>query len=153
MFFPFLLSSLHRLLPTLHHSHNSYIHSHPFSHHRFLIPSSFTLSIILFLSFVHRTMRGKRRFTVQPSTDTLRWFQCCFRSWPTPPWETANRRHLWTWQRCMEGCRSVRMKFLNLKVYILHYKGQESSAVLSLNFSDFIMILCAYNGNISEIWR
>lgn len=62
-------------------------------------------------SFFHRTMKGKRHFTAQPNMGTLRWFQYCFRSWPIPPWETADKRLLWTWQRCMDGYRSVAMTY------------------------------------------
>lgn len=67
----------------------------------------------LFPPFVfHRTTRGKQRCTVQLSTDTLRWYRCCFRSWRIPPWETAGRRHPWTWQRCTDGCRSVKIPYM-----------------------------------------
>lgn len=64
----------------------------------------------VFLLF-HRTMRGKRHSTVQRSTDTLRWFQCFFRSSQTPLWETTDKRLPSTWQRFMDAFRLVRMKY------------------------------------------
>ena len=77
-----------------------------------------------FLSFFRRTMRRKRRCTVQRSTDTPMWFQCCFMSWLTPPWETASRKHLWTWRRCMDGCRSVRRTRTSRSSQIKHGKTE-----------------------------
>jgi len=77
----------------------------------------------LFLLF-HRTMSGKRHSTVQPSMDTLRWFQCCFRSWLTRRWETTDRRLLWTWQHFMDDCRSVRKKIIGIRVLLLFIFSQ-----------------------------
>lgn len=74
-------------------------YSHPHCSH-----FAVTHSLLLFF---HRTTRRRQHFTVPPSMDTLMWFLCCSMSWPTPPWETAGRRHLWTWPRCMDGWRSV----------------------------------------------
>lgn len=103
LFFPFF--------SLLTWSHMSNIHSYHLSN---LLPLTLPAACPSLLSFFHRTMRRRRRFTVQPSTDTLRWSRCCCRSWLTPPWETANRRPLWTWQHCMDGCRSVRVTCISL---------------------------------------
>lgn len=80
-----------------------------------------SLSIYLFFIFFTRsnagvfllfprTTRGKHHSTVRRSMDTLRWSQCCFRSWPTRLWETTDKRPPWTWRHFMDAFRSGRMK-------------------------------------------